>query len=159
MAQINNSDVKKTLIDEAKINIVTEAVPSELGKTVVPVLIANPQRVCNFVMSNARSTTGDLVLGTTHATKDTYLTGVQVSWDKDAVCDNASANLRVVVGGETLRIQEYSFVLGTVDAKNLMVEFAVPFKLDKNTPITFVGSFTAGTLTRSGSAHGYTVEV
>jgi len=124
----------------------------------VAVIPLNP--VVRIVRAGGSSATGTLTLYTTPSDKDFYLTTAILSMIKDVTCDaTGGINLNAVIDGVTKEIIVYGILTLTAQADTIVCNCPVPIKIDRNTAITVSGTYTAGTMRRSATVHGYTEEV
>lgn len=157
MATINNSDVQKRLIADAKIQIAVDAVPKELGKTVVPVLIANPKDN-NNIIRNGVASNADATIYTTPSDKNFYLTGAQMSRIKDATSDNTYSYLRCTVNGKTEEIISFAGITLTAQIDNVGISFK-PILLDRGSTIRLIKvASSVGVNVQAGSIIGFVTE-
>ena len=154
MVNINNSDLKK----ELKINIITDAVPTELGKTVVPVMEINPKllRVCNII--EGTTLIGPTTFYTTPANKDFYLTN---AWITLTAGDGGSTrSITCVLNNVTKTLLNayatHTWVDDGGNSNNSNLNCTTPIKLDRNSAVIATGTSGGG----SGAVGiiGYTVE-
>jgi len=99
---------------------------------------------------------------TTPADKDTYITGVALSFVKDVTCDAADGSLRamVVVGGVTRNLLSFGILTLTAQSGSNSISFPYPIKVDRNSSLGLAQStFTAGKFVRCVNFFGYTEEV
>jgi len=160
MATINNSDLKKNLIEGAKINIVTEAVPSELGKTVVPVMETNPKllRICDIIKYGVCSDSTVSAIYTTPADRDFYLTACSLSLIKDATAVSNISNLQVYIGGIAINVLAIAGITLTAQNGSMSLSFPTPIKIDRDTAIAIRNSNATSTVNSVGTIIGYIVE-
>lgn len=161
MAIINNSELKKNLIEGAKINIVTDAVPSELGKTVVPVMEVNPRllKITGILgQVQNKSTTASGVNLTLGNVKNMFVTALEVSNTQNATCDNVLINVSATIGGKSNTVF-YSRVKQTTTAQSTrdFVQFNPPLRIDSGN-VFFNAVFTAGTSVTNLTLFGYSEE-
>jgi len=125
-----------------------------------PVAVIPIRRYANIVRRVGSTTTGSATVYTTPADKDFYLTGIQVSFIKNATCDVASGPLRytATVEGVSQGIISLALLTLTAQDQNAFVSFETPIKVDRNTAITTSNTFTAGAFVRECCITGYTVE-
>jgi hypothetical protein len=118
----------------------------------------NP-KYSTIVRDSSSSVTGSSTIYTTPADKDFYLTEAQLGYDKDAVCDAISfVYLTVIQGGAGRKLITIPIRTTTSDFRHIILQFAYPVKLDKNSAITHYVSFTAGTCYRTASIAGFILE-
>lgn len=156
MAQINRSSVVNNPIQELNLSVAVDKAPTELAAVVQPVYIFNP-RYSYVGKVGTGATTASVTIYTTPTAKEFYLTSVWLSYTKDVVCDCTSVSIQVYVDGATmywyLPVQSV-----TADSAGLSLALPFPLRLDKNSTIKVVGSFTAGAMTKTGSITGFILE-
>ena len=113
-----------------------------------------------FTTSYWRGTTGSLTAFTARSDQDTYITGITVVMAKDATCDTADGNIRIVItcGGATLILCYIPIITLTAALYQFSIPFPNPLKMDRGTSLTFEGTFTAGKLQRCVTVTGYRTE-
>jgi len=162
MARINNSELTKELLDGAKIQTLIDDVPSELGKTVVPVMEVNPKllNTPNEFGDQMFASSGTFTLFTTPKDGDFYLNSLQVGYNKDSACNVATGGIYVVatINGEATSIVSFPVLTLVAQSDSAFVVFPKPIKIDKYTNITFTGTFTLGAMVRSGAITGIKVD-
>lgn len=157
---IQNEEATRIIRDGAKLTL-AEGFPSVLLPNVVPVMDMTPDfhRITNIVKSNFSASTGAITIYTTQneKEKDFYLTHVTINLTKDATCDiaNGRVALSVTIGGLSADLCSFSVLTLTAQDKSASIAFTKPIKIDKNTAITFAGTFTVGAMVRSASISGY----
>lgn len=159
--QTQNFQLKNKIIDELKLNPVVDNIPSVVNPTIQPVFEVNP-KFCNVIEGASKSTTGSSTLFTTPSDKDFYLVAATVQMIKDATCDHPtgdSALINVIVNGNTEKLCVIGGITLTAQAQTVSISLPIPLKIDRNTSITIAGgSYTAGTMVKSGSIVGYTLD-
>jgi hypothetical protein len=136
--------------------------PTKIKKSIQPVVDINPfhNAVCNIVKGVTTTATGSIVAYTTPTDVDFYLTSANLSIQKDATCDVATAT-----GYIEATINKANVFLGyipqiTLTASNsiLVLTFPVPIKLDRNSTIFTNNTFTVGVCVRGLSIAGFTYD-
>jgi len=160
MATINNSDLKKELIDGAKIQLSVDNVPGELAKSVVPVMEVNPKllRTCNIVRNCYSYDTGPATVYTTPTDKDFFLTNAVFSSEDDVTSDSTSPRMEVVIDKQTQILLSFRKISGTATSKTMALNFNSPIKLDRGSVIQISRIVTVGVSIINGTIVGYTVE-
>lgn len=160
MAIINNPEVKKALIDGAKINIVIDDVPSELGKTVVPVMSVNPPKTCNVSGYKTKTSTGTITAYTTPLDKDFYLSTLQFSWTADATNDGVLNMVSVDVDDVAVETEVLNVMKNPLTAQHGVefISFPKPLKMKRGGNIKITQTFTAGNGGMKLCWTGYTQE-
>lgn len=148
MAKITKSSVLNKLSDLTGIQTAIDELPSQLNTTISPVININPSFTL-LVRSNASTTTAATTAYTTPSDKDFYLTYLYMSNVKDAACDNTAVYLNVdVPDGGTQRIASFENIPSVATSKEIAINFTYPIKLRRNSIMSLVGTFTAGTMTK-----------
>lgn len=145
MAQIHNSETIRRILDDAGIQTSIDAVPNQLARSVVPVLNANPERICNVVENTTTSST----IYTCPTDKDFFLVSAWVSASGGVGDDNSRISV-VVNGAIKLLVRCYC----NTGQNSISVGLSKPLKLTRGSAITFTLDNSAG----SGGIIGYTVE-
>lgn len=162
MAQIHNSELLKGMQDSAKLQTIRDRIPDQLADKIVPVMEVNPKllRVCNIVRGANKATTASATLYTTPTDKDFYLTGIALSYTKNVTCDTATGalNVTVYIDGALQTLFSLAKLTLTAEEKTGSITFPIPVKLDRNTPITYGTTWTAGAMIQAISIVGYTVD-
>lgn len=161
MANINNSELSKELIDGAKIQTSFDKIPTQLADKVVPVMEVNPKLLhTNDIVrggtSNTSSSTASVY--TTPTDKDFYLTSIAYYIIKNAACDNTANTVVVSVegSGDQILLSVPSITLTAMDY-GTSVTYTQPIKLTRGTTVRMSSSFGAGVLIRGLNITGYTV--
>ena len=157
MAQINNSESIKRMLDDGGIQTAHDQVPTQLASKVVPVLVANAQKVVNVVQDATSTTTGATTIYTTPTDRDFFLTGVFLSNASSALQDGTLIEYSIYVGGskeKIIRLRKLTLVAYTGTAQR---DLSVPIKLDRGSIVELSHTFSAGTSTTSASLTGYTI--
>lgn len=97
---------------------------------------------------------------TTPTDRDFYLTGVTMSFAKDAVCDVASAvmTLSIRIDGAPAQIAQLPMLTLTAQSGVVSVSFPIPIRVDRGFAInTNTQTFTVGLLQRACTITGYTI--
>lgn len=160
MATINNSDTIKRILNDAKIQTSIDDVPNQLASKVVPVLIANPERIVNVIKNYNKANTGASTMYTTPTDKDFYLTDVWLSGSADVLYDGTSARITAIAEG-AVAVDVLSHKNQTLTIfQNVFHNrpFNPPVKLERGSVIAVVLSFAAGTPFYTAGFSGYTVD-
>jgi hypothetical protein len=160
MAQINNSDLIKALIDGARLHAAAEKIPDKIASVVVPVLDVTPSfhRIVNIVKFNGTSSTGSSIIYTTPTNKDFYLAGAFISANFDATADNVLTRMLVFINSTDIQLLQMNKNSLTAFSGYMNREFTTLIKIDRGTPITITSAFTVGAGTYSGGICGIEVE-
>lgn len=137
-------------IKEANLDVI----PKNIGASIQPVLISNPEKVLNVVEFKGSSG----AIYTAPSDKDLYLTNVWVSGSENS---SATANYTtVVINGATKIISRVDLDApvgtaeqsGTASVNN--VNLSIPLKVDRGSAITF----TLGSTNGSSGIVGYEID-
>lgn len=134
----NNSEVTKILREGLKINQSVDDVPNDVGKTIVPVFVANPTPVPEIQMeSGTLSDATTATLLTTHATRRTFITSMTISLAKNAANTATQFNLAATPFGKAeTEIMLLRLEASTIQSMNQVIDLTIPIRLEPNTPIT-----------------------
>jgi len=157
--QLSNKSIKQDLIDEARLNIAYDNIPSTVLPTIQPTISVEKKYVDIVrTRTTAGSETG-YALYTTPTDKFFYLTNAQLSISKDAACDAATGACFIYgfVSGAIRNLIQVSTITLTAMQDTVSVTFSPPVKLDRNTAITatWAGTHTAGIFVKSAVIIGY----
>lgn len=157
MAQIIRSSIIQWMIDLLGLQPSSQTVPLALNGTVQPVVEIGPRhtRISRF---NFSSTTGTGTLYTTPTDKDFYITYVSLTVTQDATCDGVVGTVQLVQDGVTRGLIAIPHQALTAGTYTLSLSFPYPIKVDRNTAITAVTTFTAGTCSRYATLGGFVLE-
>jgi len=135
-----------------------DAVDNEVEGTyaVVPVT-----PITELVTHNSNTASGNITLHTTSDKKDTYVTGVLLSFVKDATCDipTGTININSTIAGKARRLADIAVLTLTAQSNQIFVTLPFPIRLDRNVAVNISGTFTAGTCSRTGILFGYEEDV
>lgn len=147
MPQNNNTEVTKQLRDGLKINQAYESVPNEIGKTIVPVFISNPQfKKINFIDSVSGDNSGTAMY-TVPVGKRLILKTASLSVEKDAAATTTNVQLRITMDGEILNILYLGFLASTAGAQSTSLNYGEGILLTAGESVS-VGTTGYTTVTR-----------
>lgn len=161
MATIYNSNLTKELVDVARIQVSSDKVPNQIADKVVPVIDVNPKhsRNTNLVKVGvlANSTSGNIF--TTDSIKDTYITGVQLGYIKDATATTTLISVAVTLEeqGSTTIVSLPSLTL-TAAYDSIFIPFNNPLKLQRSTTPTVRSATNVGNISANAVLYGFTVD-
>jgi hypothetical protein len=159
MANINNTQLSKELIDGAKIQVSHDKIPTQLADKVVPVMEVNPKSFRRInVVKQTQNTGTTATIYTTPTDKDFYLVGYNLSLIKDVTATSVLTRLRAVIDGATVDIAQIMGITLTPQERTISNSFSVPIKLDRNTTLTVANSTNVANTNTGCSIIGYTVE-
>lgn len=156
MTVVNNSATLQEVRDVAQIQQARESTPNGLLPHIQLVAEVNPKllRRAKVLGSGNGSTAGTLF--TTHAVKDTYITGVSFAITSDATSAGKIAYIQGVIDGKTVQIAYCSIPTGVVAGVAVYCSIHPPIKVDRGIAISVQRD---GTFAQHGtSVHGYEVE-
>lgn len=160
MARINRTDVIQKAVNDLAISVSGEKVPNETLDKVQLTYSLNRQ-FSTFLISGSQTTTGtqSVSFPTIGANQEIYLTGITMSFAKDATCDVATGRLALSVtpfdSNVSTNIANFAVITLTADAQTLTYTFPYPLKIRPNTSMSLTGTFTAGAMSRTQSAMGF----
>lgn len=158
MVNIHNDEVTRRLVEDTKLSI-SEGIPNQLSQTIAPVLIVNPRITSNVLKQLNNIATGNLTIFRTPIDKDFYLTSAFIAYSKDGSCNNTELRLVVVLpDGSTNDLLSIPSITLIANESNLSQSFNPPVKLQRDSEITLVGSFSLGLYAKSGGITGYSVD-
>lgn len=133
---------------------------NNLSSTIVPVIEVDKPH-CDMLKKGTTTATGETLIYQTPTDKVYYVTGLTLSYAKNAACDAASGELIHVtayINGLVVYLATISGITLTADSNTISVSFSVPVRIDKNTAISMSATFTAGALTRSCNLYGFLMD-
>lgn len=164
MAIIRNSEIQRELIETANIQISSDEVPGELASKVVPTMEVNPKLVkgLNYVAEFISLANSNTVV-VSPAKKDLYITNIDVSYEKDVVCDMATGTALLVKLIQEQQPKNLAIIGGislTKESKTMNILLKTPFKVDRGSDMTLSrgGAYTAGVFIRTCTLTGFTIE-
>jgi len=160
MAQIYNSDLTKGIAQNAGIQISREVVPTQLAEKVVPVMETNPAllRVCNFIRGTEANNATSATAYTTLTDRDTYLTAVTLSVQKDVTSTSVKSYARVVIDGANKDICVIAGITLTAQSSTMTLILPAPLKVDRGSALTVLNTTNVANISAAVVFYGYTVE-
>lgn len=160
MATIYNTALFQELKDGAKLQQLTDVVPSQLADKVVPVMEVNPKlvRVCDVIKRATTTTTGATTVYTIPAGIDFYLNSIILSNSTNVVNDGVAATARGTIEGVVVNLAEIGYQTLTARSDTITLSFPRPVKIDSGTTIQVTHTFTAGASVTSCLITGWQVE-
>jgi hypothetical protein len=165
MAQINNKTLIQEIANSANIQISKDSIPNQLAEKVVPTMEVNPKLLRRSLtlgtLSSSATGSGVVIAANSFAGKPFFITGFQVSWFKDAVCDTATGSLNVTYtqDGTTKSLFIHPMITLTLQENVITQNFEFPLKCDAGTAVNLQSNaFTAGVLRRYITIYGYVDE-
>lgn len=159
-ATIHNSDLKKSIIDNAKIQLAIDKVPSELAEKVVPTLETNPNllKTCEIIRHATKTITGSQIIYTCDTSRQFYLTGIHLAMTTDAANDGTGVQITFNTEGGGARYFHLLKTTLVASTQAVSMNFSRPIKIDKGTNLILNTAFTVGTGTMAGTILGYYLE-
>lgn len=161
MTVVRNSDTLRELREASQIQQASEPTPSSLHASIIPVMEVNPKllRRTGVLCESTRSTTANgVTLLAAKPAQDIFITAINCTNVQDATSDNTSIGVQFYENG----VQRYAYrrlkPTTTASATADQVRFNPPLRVDRNTALTFTGTFTAGTMTTTTTVFGYVVD-
>lgn len=168
MAKIYNTDCTKGLAQNAAIQQNIDKVPNELAEKIVPTFETNPEllRKATLIGIGYNAESGASTIMSTAAnpiTKRTFITAINMSYIKDAACDNATGHIGIIA---TLKGKKSQIIFGTstltltAEQKDIGQVFNPPLELEPNTPVTFGPNvhYTVGNMAKLCTIYGYQID-
>ena len=146
MAQINNSQVTKRVVDLANIQISRENPPTQLADKIVPVIECSPFPIIK-TFANVTYTTSqnNTTIFTSNANKDTFLTKIQFNNMQTALSDNTLCAIDCTnFDGESVQLLRKTKFTTTAVDDWLQIDFNRPIKLKRGSIVQISLVFTAG---------------
>jgi len=147
MPILYNPEVHNEIRTAAKTQPGSQTINTSLHNVAIPTIEVNPKIVKNgYSFPKSQSTTGTVYLGNPGgSTRDFYITGVYVSFVKDASCDVATGDLQVDIPvlGTNIAVVVMPVITLTAEKFSTFVSFGHPIKVDKGGNFQFTGTFTA----------------
>lgn len=170
MAKINNADIIKNITDELRIDTVIEPAPTDLGKTVVPVFVANrSQKVQEFYdyENETQIVRHDILLSSSSAsvtlfttanldTEDFFLVGCSLSRGQNSSATNIQTAINVTIDGVAQVVLGIHSLAGLNEAAATLAQtFPRPLRIDKNTAITLTFTGVSSTARAGAEIYGF----
>jgi len=162
MPQVQNSSTIKEIRTAGGLSV-SEGFPTSLGNQIVPVININPKdyRTTNVLFASSSTSSGNIGIGTTSTTKDTFITSIQMSMAKDATCDVASGAIYLdMTFNDVVRDFAYISILTlTAQSQTVFLQFANPVRVARGSSILIgAGAHTVGLFSKAAAVHGFEVE-
>ena len=162
MATIHNSDVFKEIRDGARIQQLSEVIPSQIADKVVPVMEVNPKmlKYVNIVQRASSAATGTTAVYTTPTNAEFYLTSIMLSFSATVTNDQVGLYLSAFPF-QTLtavRLLDINVVTLVAQSQTFQKDYTYPIKIEKGTAINLVKAYAAGAGVYSCTICGYTIE-
>lgn len=163
MATVNNSQTLLELREAAQLQQGKDSTPQLLGDRIIPVMEVNPKllRRSQIVRTVSRTASGGpSTMYTTPTMQDFFLTGLWLSFSKNAACDISTGNVTITVtpfgeSGKTFTLP----VLTLTEERQCLYWTFPPLKLARNTTIALNSTtYAAGLLSVTAGCIGYVVD-
>ena len=159
MARIQSSEVIQNVIAKLRIDAAREGSPNETGNILMPVFVANPDKIAQIARGGtSASSSSTASFFTTPTNKDFFLTSLQYHVEKDASSDNVANTVLVSIDGADQVLIQVPGITLTAKSATVAVSYPAPILLDRGTTIRMSSSFTLGVLIRGLTITGYIVE-
>jgi len=160
--KIYNSTLTKELIEGARIQSSTDAVPGELAEKVIPVMEVNPKmlRVCNIVKSTSATNATTATVYTTPTDKDFFLCSVELAVIKDVTSTSTVSGINVTTpeAGVATNILSISGITLTPQSDTTSLAFNTPILLKRGTGVQLTNATNVGNIRSDACITGYTVD-
>lgn len=130
--------------------------PVKLATDLVPVV--QIERKTTIFTNVVSDTTGLITVYTARPNRDTYITGMILSWASNALADNTYYQVTAVIKGVTRVIALLTKITLTANSNHVYIQFKNPLKLDRGGAIRHGSVFTVGASQYSTTLYGYEVE-
>lgn len=159
MPKVKSFDAINALKKSTQLQEGMDIIPDDMQNTIVPVIDITPRkhRVSQILGAVADTTTGTKAAFTADSKQETFITGVQVAYAKDATCDQATGVIKVqcTQDGVTRIIHQFPVITLTAQSDDMFLVFPIPLRIDKSSPVNFTGTFTVGVMSRTLQVFGY----
>lgn len=135
------------LIDDLKMNPITDAIPKVVVPSIAPVYVSNLYYSTSGGSAGNSTSAGAATAFTASASQDTYLTSVTLSLVKDATCDAAtgSVSANITVNGSSVSVVSISHLTLNALDQTVVLSLPYPIKMDRSTTVRATNpTFTAG---------------
>ena len=157
MATIYNTDLLKTMIDGAGIQISKDVVPNQLAEKVLPVMETNPNFFKKITVLRETNGTNSVAttIYTTPTDRDFFLCGCSVSFAKDVTATSLSSSITADID----RVNRVLILLNTlsltIERGSEVINFIPPVKIDRGASINQNNSTNVGNVYSRGIIWGY----
>jgi len=156
MAIAQSTGVIKKIIDALQLSPGAEEIPSQVARSIVPVLVANPDPDQHIVASVSAAATGSNTIFTTPTDQDFFLTSVNVSNDSDVSATNTAIRVTATPrGGDNVDMIRIVKLTLTVLQANEAISYPEPILLDRGSAIQLINTFGAGASRTSATITGF----
>lgn len=158
MVDIQAKEVIDKISEDLKIQPALQ-IPRAIGDKIQLVYGVNPERLVQAISDVASDSTAGTIL-TTHATKDTFLVGIDLSVSKDIVSDSIFTDVRGFPFGLTTAVNLISLRYEplTAGAHHKNIAFTKPILLARNTTLRIVNNTATASIDASATVFLYEVD-
>ncbi|KAF0247905.1 MAG: hypothetical protein FD167_2691 [bacterium] len=156
MARIQSEIINKA-IDDLKLDVARDKIPNETeDKVQITYELRDFKNKTAGVVRNfnTASTTGGLTVYNVVADENFYLTSAFLGVESDATADNTNVNITATIDGTARIILGTRKLTATAGKINISLSFPYPIKVDSNTTIVFINTFTVGVSASIGGITG-----
>jgi hypothetical protein len=152
--QMDNRTLKQDLIDECRLNVAYDSIPSTVIPSIQPVVLLE-KKYCDIVrtLNVTGATTGTIY--TTPADKDFYLCNANLSVIKDATSTSDNEALNVVIDGVAVALLRIASQTLTAQSEILSVNFNPPVKIDRSQNLTVTNSTDVANISTKATIIGF----
>lgn len=158
MSEIKNNEILKGLRNITGLQASIDEIPSQLARAIVPVIVANPERLIQTKTATA-SDLSSVTIHTTSSTKDTYLIGGEISTAKDAFSTSIFSQITATAFGSSsanFLILRYEPL--TAGSSSQSISLSRPLKLERNSAINVINSTAVASIDTTGTIFFYETE-
>jgi len=158
MAYITKNSTLAELREATDIPYGSGTVPNTLDNKISPVIETNQKLLAHTTewLSVSRSSTGTTSVRTATTDRDFFITGAVMSLDTDAAAANLVVAIQATVKGTARNILIFStLAAAAAHRRDISISLPRPLKIDKGTAISFVCTFSAGTVKGDAIVFGY----
>jgi len=137
-----NKDLIVSIVDELKLNPVTDAIPKQVIPTIQPVYDVS-RKASAWSFENTTTTTGTNIISVPTG-KTLYVTSIAISNLTNSTADSTSVVVNATINGQTVALIGLRKITLTSNAQSYSISYPNPIKLDVNTTLSIVNVFTVG---------------
>ena len=158
MVEIQSKEVIDKVSDELKVQPAM-AIPRTLAKDIQLVYAVNDNNLSRVLGKGSSSSSGTTTIFTSDATKkDTFITGISLSYIKDGDSDNTNIQVNTTINGAVVGLIDVRGITLTAMQDHVHIHFSPPVKIDRDVATLISKSFTLGVMVVSGLVFGYTTD-
>jgi hypothetical protein len=154
--QMDNSTLKQDLVDESRLNVAYDTIPSTVIPSIQPVITVE-KKYCDIskIITLNNGTAG--IIYTTPTQADFYLCSASISIIKDAGATSTLSYISAVLNsGIAASILPISSLTTTAQTANNTITFSPPLKIARGTNITLNHATANANISGSAAITGYT---